>query len=234
MPEKPRKSATDLTPTPANVVPDTSALLGDVRAIIQQARERAAVAVNTELTLMHWHIGDRIRRDILGEERAAYGEQIVQSLSAQLTQEYGRGYSKQNLLHMVRFAEIFCDASIVSTLSRQLGWSHFKEIIYLEHPLKRDFYAEMCRVEKWSVRALRAKIDGMLYERTTLSGRPEEVIEKEIQALREDLYTQLPRPARRLQRGRPGSRAYSRDRVLLDGIGSGLRIRCAPEANDHR
>jgi predicted nuclease of restriction endonuclease-like (RecB) superfamily len=87
---------------------------------------------------------------------------------------------------MIQFAEVFPDFQIVSTLSRQLGWSHFKEIIYLKEPLKREFYAEMCRLEKWSVRTLRARIGGMLYERTVLSGRAEEVIQKEIEALRKE------------------------------------------------
>jgi hypothetical protein len=60
-----------------NSQPDISELLGELRRLITEARERAAVAVNRELTLMHWHMGDRIRRDILREERAAYGEKIV-------------------------------------------------------------------------------------------------------------------------------------------------------------
>jgi predicted nuclease of restriction endonuclease-like (RecB) superfamily len=167
------------------ITPDVSGLLTDLRQLIAEARERAALAVNRELTLMHWHIGDRIRKDILREERAAYGEQIVSTLSRQLTPEFGRGFEHKSLLRMMQFAEIFQDESIVATLSRQLGWSHFKEILPIKDRLKREFYTEMCRLEKWSVRTLRAKIDGMLYERTTLSGKPEQVIDAEIAALRE-------------------------------------------------
>ena len=166
-------------------LPDTSALLGDIRKIIEEARERAAVAVNRELTLMHWHMGNLIRKDILREERAAYGEQIVQSLSKQLMEDYGRGFEQKSLLRMMQFAEIFSDLEIVATLSRQLGWSHFKEILPLKDRLKREFYTEMCRLERWSVRTLRAKIGGMLYERTVLSGKPEAVIDAEIASLRE-------------------------------------------------
>jgi hypothetical protein len=84
-----------------------------------------------------------------------------------------------------QFVEMFPDFQIVHALSRQLGWSHFKEILPIKDRLKREFYTEMCRLEKWSVRTLRAKIDGMLYERTTLSGKPEQVIDAEIAALRE-------------------------------------------------
>lgn len=171
-------------PSPDNT-PDVTALLGDLRKLINEARERAAIAVNRELTLMHWHIGDHICRDILQEERAPYGERIVSTLSAQLEREFGRGFGRTNLLYMIQFAEIFPDFQIVHTLSGQLGWSHFKEILPIKDRLKREFYAEMCRLEKWSVRALRQKIDGMLFERTVLSGKAEAVIDAEIASLRE-------------------------------------------------
>src|SRR5579871_1153422 len=164
---------------------DVSGLLNDLRQLINSARERAAYAVNRELTLMHWHIGDRIRKDILQEERAPYGERIVSTLSQQLEHEFGRGFSTKTLRHMMQFAEVFPDIQIVSSLTRQLTWTHFLEIIYIKERLTREFYAEMCRLEKWSVRTLRAKIGGMLYERTTLSGKAEEVIQAEIDSLRE-------------------------------------------------
>jgi predicted nuclease of restriction endonuclease-like (RecB) superfamily len=87
---------------------------------------------------------------------------------------------------MIRFAEVFHDERIVSTLWRQLGWSHFKEIVYIKDPLKRDFYAEMCRLERWSVRVLREKIDSMLYERTALSKKPHKLIRQELDMLRKE------------------------------------------------
>ena len=109
------------------------------------------------------------------EKRAEYGEQIVATLSPQLTAEYGQGFAERNLFRMIQFAEVFPDGEIVATLSRQLGWSHFVELIPLDDPLKRDFYAEMCRVERWSVRTLRDKIGGMLFERTALCKKPDEL-----------------------------------------------------------
>ena len=87
---------------------------------------------------------------------------------------------------MIRFAERFPDGKIVSTLWRQLSWSHFKGLIYLDDPFKTEFYAEMCRVERWSVRTLRDKISSMLYERTAISRKPEEVARAELAQLRED------------------------------------------------
>lgn len=87
---------------------------------------------------------------------------------------------------MARFAECFPDSEMIATLSRQLSWSHFREILPLEKPLQREFYAEMCRVERWSVRTLRQKIASMLYERTALSKKPDELAELELQGLREE------------------------------------------------
>ena len=161
-------------------------LIGEIRSLIEQTRSNVAQTVNSALVLMNWHIGKRINDEILKNKRAEYGEEIVSALSHQLTVEYGKGFSKQNILHFLRFADIFPEIEIVSTLSRQLGWSHFKEIIYQKDQLKRDFYAEMCRIEHWSVRTLRGKIQGMLFERTAISKKPDEVIKQEITELRDE------------------------------------------------
>jgi hypothetical protein len=161
-------------------------LLRDIRDLIEQTRSAVAATVNAGLTMLNWHIGQRIHVEILQGKRAGYGDEIVSTLSRQLVAEYGNGFSSKNLRHMVRFAEAYPDESIVSTLWRQLGWSHFKEIIYINDSLKRDFYAEMCRMERWSVRTLRDKIGGMLYERTAISRKPESVIRHELDNLRSD------------------------------------------------
>ena len=102
--------------------------------------------VNSALVLLYWRVGKRIRQDILKEKRAEYGEEIVPTLSANLVSEFGMGFAEKNLRRMVQFAEAFPDEPIVVTLSRQLGWSHFVAIIPLDDNLKRDFYAEMCRI----------------------------------------------------------------------------------------
>ena len=168
----------------------TRPLLSDVRALILEARQRVAQAVNAGLTLLYWNIGSRIRMDILKEKRAEYGEEIVQSLTGQLTAEFGRGFSRSNLFNMIRFAEVYPDLQIVQSLIAQLGWTHFQHIIYLDDPLKRDFYAEMCRIEKWNTRTLSNKIGGMLFERTALSRKPDKLIRQELDALKaEDKLT---------------------------------------------
>ena len=166
--------------------PISGNLISDIRRLIETAKQNVAVTVNTGLTILYWQIGNRIRQDILKEKRAEYGKEIVATLSQELTKEYGNGFSYSALTRMVRFAEVFPDTQIVATLSRQLSWSHFKEILPLKKPLQRDFYAEVCRLEQWSVRTLRKKIDGTLYERTAISKKPEELVKKELAALREE------------------------------------------------
>jgi len=147
-------------------------LLADVRELIVQAREGVARAVDSGLTTLHWHIGRRIRQDILKGKRADYGGQIVAALRRQLEREFGRGFGEKNLRRMIRFAEVFPGREIVASVMRQLTWTHFIEVMLLDKPLQREFYAEMCRVERWSVRTLRQKINGVLYERTALSRQP--------------------------------------------------------------
>jgi predicted nuclease of restriction endonuclease-like (RecB) superfamily len=135
------------------------------------------VAINSELTLLYWHIGRRISDEVLGNERAEYGKQVVVGLAKALTAEYGKGWGNKQLLHCIRFAESFSDITIVSTVSRQLSWSHFQVLIYLKEPLARDFYAQMCQLERWSVRVLRKQVGSMLFERTAISKKPEQVVE---------------------------------------------------------
>ena len=161
-------------------------LVGDLRKMIDESRQAVAQTVNAALVWLYWNVGQRIREDVLKQKRAEYGEQIVAALAAQLTAEFGRGFSRQNLFRMIRFADVFPDEQIVSSLMRQLSWTHFIYIIPLDDPLQRDFYAEMCRVERWSVRTLRQKIDGMLFERTALSKKPEKVVRQELARLRAD------------------------------------------------
>jgi predicted nuclease of restriction endonuclease-like (RecB) superfamily len=125
------------------------ALHAELRGLILATRAQVTQAVNSGLTLLYWQIGDRIRREVLREKRAAYGEEIVPTASA------------------------------------QLGWSHFGLLLAVNDSLTREFYTEMCRVEHWSVRTLRTKIDSQLFLRTALSKKPEKLARQELAALRE-------------------------------------------------
>jgi predicted nuclease of restriction endonuclease-like (RecB) superfamily len=183
---KPKRKPKSSRLVPVNRKPDTMQLLADLRTLIEAGRGQVAQAVNAGMVQLYWSVGDRIRREILEEKRAPYGEQIVATVSEQLTADYGRGFSRFALSRMIKFVELFPDRPTVAALSQRLGWSHFIELLPMDDPLKRDFYAEMCRLERWSVRTLRAKIGGMLFERTAIAKKSEKVIQQELQALREE------------------------------------------------
>lgn len=158
-------------------------LFGEIRQLIDSAKKQVAIAVNSAMTMMYWHIGDRINRELLGGERAAYGKQVVANLSKQLTAEYGGNqFSSLNLRRMMMFASTFPDIQIVSPLVTQLSWSHFLEVIPIKDDLQRKFYLTMAADQRWSKRTLKAKIDGMLYERTAIAKQPEEVILRDLEA----------------------------------------------------
>lgn len=162
---------------------DAPNLLTDIEQLIREARRSAAVAVNASLTLMYWRIGQRIRTEVLGGQRATYGGEIVATLSRQLAADHGRGFEEKNLRRMVQFAEVFADEAIVVSLIRQLSWTHILVLLPLKDPLARDFYAQMCAIDRWSVRTLRERVDSMLFQRTALSKQPEELIRLELDAL---------------------------------------------------
>jgi predicted nuclease of restriction endonuclease-like (RecB) superfamily len=163
-------------------------LLEELRLLIRQTRDSVAQAVNSALVLLYWQIGRRICTDVLDQKRAIYGQEILSTLSKELAAEFGDGFSVPNLSRMMRLAEVFPEERIIAMLSRQLSWSHFIEIIPLKDDLQRDFYAEMCRLERWSVRTLHAKIQGMLFERTALSRKPAELAKQELSVFRDPYF----------------------------------------------
>jgi len=161
-------------------------LFNDIQRLIEEARSVVSQTVNTGVTLLYWKIGERINSEVLKNKRAEYGKEIVVTLSRQLTEEYGNNFNEKNLRRMVQFSKEFSDFEIVVTLSRQLSWSHFIAIIPLKTDLEREFYAQMCRVERWNVRTLRRKIQSMLFERTAISQKPEELAKLELEALQKE------------------------------------------------
>ncbi|WP_394796677.1 DUF1016 N-terminal domain-containing protein [Armatimonas sp.] len=183
MSDRESQSSHDLAPAQAV---DEERLHSDVRGMILAARERVALYVNQELTLHYWGVGERIRRDVLGFERAPYGRRIIDNLAVQLVPEFGEGYSRRNLFSMLSFATIYPDGQIVQTLSAQLSWSHFIELLRIDDPNARAFYGELTRLHRWGVRPLREKIRSRLYERTLLSRKPDELIQQELALLRDE------------------------------------------------
>src|SRR5258708_18281157 len=122
-------------------------LIEDIRQIIGEARRNVATTVNAGLTLLYWRIGKRIVDEILGKERAAYGQQIVVSVARQLVQEYGPSFGEKNLRRMMQFAEVFPEEEIVVSLIRQLSWTPFIALLPIKNPLQRAFYAHLCPLE---------------------------------------------------------------------------------------
>ena len=162
-----------------------SELLKDLRQIIDAARTHVAVTANYELTAMYWHIGNRINNEVLGNERAEYGKQIVAQVARQ--EEYGaKGFDEKSIRRMMQFAQLFSDFQIVAPLARKLSWSHFLIVMPLKDELQREFYLTMAANERWSKRTLQAKIDGMLFEHTAIATKPEELIKQELANLRDN------------------------------------------------
>lgn len=159
-------------------------LIQELRQLIENSRQQVAQTANAAVTLLYWRLGKRIHQEVLQEQRAEYGEEIVSTLSTQLVKEYGNSFGLRSLRRMIQFADVFPDEQVVAHLASSLSWSHFIEIIPLKQPLEREFYAELCRVERWSVRTLRERIGSQLYLRTAVAKQPEDIIQKEISHLR--------------------------------------------------
>jgi predicted nuclease of restriction endonuclease-like (RecB) superfamily len=165
----------------------SQSLIQDLRQIIEQARGRVAATANYELTMMYWHIGERINREVLGNQRAEYGKQIVSTVSRQLQETYGKkGFEERTIRRMMQFAQMFPDIQIVSTVLSKLSWSHFLIVMPLKDELQREFYLTMAATERWSVRQLQKEIDNMLFERTAIATKPDELIKKELSTLRDN------------------------------------------------
>lgn len=165
----------------------SQSLIQDLRQIIEQARGRVAATANYELTMMYWHVGERINREVLNNQRAEYGKQIVAQVARQLQEEYGsKGFDEKSIRRMMQFANLFADEQIVAQAARKLSWSHFIEVLPLKDDLQREFYITMAASGKWGRDRLRREIDGMLFERTAISGKPDEFIKKELSTLRDD------------------------------------------------
>lgn len=160
-------------------------LFDDVSQLIRQGQAYAAREINSAMVLLYWSIGKRINDEILLEKRANYGEQIINHISAKLSVQFGRGYSRPSLFRMVTFARLYPDYQIVSAVMRQLSWTHIIFLCQIEDQLKRNFYLQMASIEHWSVRTLQDKYKSMLFERTAISKKPESIIKNELEKLQQ-------------------------------------------------
>lgn len=162
-------------------------LFPSIKELIEKSKQQVALSVNTTMTMLYWQIGKRINQEInLQNKSEGYGKQIVTTLWKLLANEYGASFSEKNLRRMMQFATVFPDEKIVVSLIRQLSWTHILAIIPIDDPLKREFYIEMCKLEKWSVRTFRDRIQSMLYERTAISKKPELSIKQDLELLSQE------------------------------------------------
>jgi predicted nuclease of restriction endonuclease-like (RecB) superfamily len=168
-----------------DITPSIDSLFQEIKQLIDSTKQESAVVLNTKITILYWKIGKHIQVEILRGQRAEYGKQVINSLSDRLTQTCGKGWGARQLRHCLQFAETFPDREIVNTVCSKLSWSHLRILTSVEDPLKRDFYIEIAKLERWSVRQLQERLNSMLFERTALSRKPEETIRHDLEQLRQ-------------------------------------------------
>ena len=153
----------------ANLPIPEGTLFERIDYLIEQGQRTAAQSVNAALTLTYWRVGHEIRREVLREQRADYGKQIVITLSRQLVAKRGRSYDEKNLRRMMQFAEQYPDERIVVSLGRQLSWTHFRALLPIKDDSARHFYEQQVIDRRLSVRDLRRAIDRKAYERREIA-----------------------------------------------------------------
>ncbi len=168
--------------TQKNLLQTTKQLFTQITFLIEESKAKILHSVNSELTLLNWQIGRHID-ETLASTDDSYGLEIVATLSPLLMERFGRGYTTSSLHRLRRFYIAFPKMKIVATLSPLLSWSHFIELTNVKDNLARSYYTELCRLEHWSVRSLRERINSMLYERTALSKKPQQLIKQELKEL---------------------------------------------------
>lgn len=155
--------------------PKYNELINKIGVLLEKGRKKAAQTVNTILLQTYWLVGRHIvefEQD--GEEKAEYGTFLFERLSKDLTQLYGQGFSRANLLYM---RKIYLTFPKSETLSNVLSWSHYFEILKLDDELEIQFYIKQCEKENWSVRELKRQMKSMLFHRLALSKDKKRVLE---------------------------------------------------------
>ncbi|MCD6039844.1 MAG: hypothetical protein K0S27_1244 [Gammaproteobacteria bacterium] len=164
---------------------DENKLFDDISHLIEITQKRALREVSRTGVMLYWYIGHQINSAILKHARAEYGAQVIKNIADKLQIKYGDGFGLRVIHRCIQFEKLFPDEKIILSLCFHLKWTHFVALLSIENKLKREFYAEMCRTERWSTRELNQKIENMLFERTAIAKKSDEVIQTEIIKLRE-------------------------------------------------
>jgi len=183
--KKRRKSSDSFRPVAGKLRGKAGPLIGKISGLIESARKKVAASVNHEMVLLYWNIGKAVKEEIMKSARAGYGKQVIQLLSAKLTEKYGKGFSVQNLWYMLQLYETYPILQSLLGELEGLSWTHIIKLLPIKDNLKRQFYATLCLKEHWSTRTLENRIGTMLYERTALSKLPEKTIEMQLKELKE-------------------------------------------------
>ena len=149
-------------------------IFNNIKDLVINSRNKVYHTVNIEMLNLYWNIGKVIMEIQQGDERASYGDTVLDKLSKKLTNEFGKGFSSRNLRTMRKFYLMY---PIWKTVSAKLSWSHYLELIKIDDVLKRNFYLNECINSKWSVRELQRQRDSLLYERLTISANKEKILE---------------------------------------------------------
>jgi hypothetical protein len=129
-------------------------LFQEISKLIENSKRNVVSTINREMVILYWNVGNIINTDIVKNNRADYGKQVIKELSQQLALHYGKGFNETNLRNFIKFVQVFPSSEISHTLCEKLSWSHIRKLIYIEDALKREFYLELCAYERWSVRTL--------------------------------------------------------------------------------
>lgn len=150
-------------------------LLNQIGNLLSVARTNVAKSVNTILLDTYWQIGKHIVEfEQNGKEKAEYGSNLINRLSADLTSRFGKGFGKSNLLYIRKFYLAFQKSE---TVSHKLSWSHYFEILKVDDPLEMSFYINQCEKDGWNVRELKRQMKSMLFHRIALNKDKTEVLE---------------------------------------------------------
>lgn len=160
-------------------------LFHGVATLINKAKSKVAIYLNSETTILYWSIGEFLLLELKQKNLLNYGNQILVTVSQELTKHFGKGFTYTALTRMIKVAESFSNEN-VATVSQYLSWSHFIELSTIEDKIKKEFYCQMCIAQKWGVRNLRNNINSMLFERTTIAEKPKEVIKTTLGELGEN------------------------------------------------
>lgn len=153
---------------------DFNLFFNNIKDLVINSRNKVYQVVNVEMLNLYWNIGKSIIEIQQGEERANYGDTILDKLSQKLTSEFGKGFSKRNLERMRKFYLLYQNWQ---TVSAKLSWSHYLELIKIDEEPRRNFYLNECINSSWSVRELQRQRDSLLYERLIISADKEKILE---------------------------------------------------------